>query len=269
MKLVTFLLLALCIFCNRSYAEHHNIIVAAKSYFPPMSYIKNNQLTGISFSLLDQIIANHEIIINYKKSTPLPWLRAINNAKQGKIDIILGLEKGNSYDDFFTYSSMPLFESAYNIFYLKDQFSNATVNHFLALRGGVTRNFSIDRLAEKGLNFTRLEPVRSLEQNIKKLIYGRIQFFIAPALSTADYLSTNFPEAAKKIIFISSPVVVTKHYIATSKVSSIGLSLVKKLDDAIVSMHEKGEIESLIGEQIAQWPGYRWYIERIPTKIKR
>jgi len=258
----------LCTHYNQSYASHHDIVVTAKSYFPPMSYKENGHLEGISFILLDQIITRHKIPLDYQKSIPLPWLRAISHAKKGEIDIILGLEKSNDYDDFFTYSSLPLFESAYNVFYLKTRYPKASINRFMNLRGGITRNFSVDRLASKGLKFTKLELVDTLEQNIKKLIHNRIHFFIAPALSTADYLVKNFPEAAKKIVFISSPVVVTKHYVAISKESSLDASIMKQLDNAIISMHKKGNMELLIGEQIAQWPGLSWYIQRIPNKIK-
>ncbi len=267
MKLVKILLILLCSHYNQSHASHHDIVVTAKSYFPPMSYQKNDNLEGISFTLLDQIISNYKIDINYQKSTPLPWLRAINNAKQGKIDIILGLEKNNNHDDFFTYSSLPLFESAYNIFYLKDQYAHPTVNQFLNLRGGVTRNFSVDSLASKGLKFTRLESVDTLEQNIKKLFHHRIHFFIAPALSTADYLTKNHAKAAEEVMFISSPIVITKHYIAVSKASKLDISIVNQLDNTIVLMHKNGEIESLIGKQIAQWQGFHWYVKRITSKI--
>ena len=93
------------------------IVVMGKSAYPPISFIKENRLIGLGYSVINQIANSQGLEV--KVSTPAPWKRVVHQGRLGEVDIIIGLRATNLSKDYFVFLPTAIIESAQNIIFLK------------------------------------------------------------------------------------------------------------------------------------------------------
>lgn len=254
-KLSSAAVLVFCsLFVGNSFAQE--VLVSARYENEPLSYEKDNQLHGLVFEIFQEIASELDIPYAVKTVGPLPWKRSLLYLKNSKIDALLGVERKTGVE--FEYSNEPIYQTSYTIFYRSE--NPIEYREIEGYRGAVSVDVSIDLLKSQNESFSKLETSFTRQQNILKLLNGRIDYFIAPLLPTLNFISENHLDKRKKISFRAKPVALSSHYLAYSKEGKL-LPFKNAIDKKLKEYTDKGMIGARVGEVVATWDAFDWYLE--------
>ena len=254
------LAIALLALPTPSWGACDRLVVSANANNAPISYEKDGKLTGIGFELFNRLLSSFKIPI--EKTQPYPWRRTLNHSKNGDIDIIIGIRKTIERMLYLDFIEPAFTSTAHTIFFRKDKKANIKSKADLTLLyGGVTLGMALDdNFSLFMTEHLQVDQVATVEQNFLKLITGRIDYFIAPLLSTINTVQIHYPEQLEELAFLSDPISVTDEYIAISKLShcnAIKTSLSKLLQD----VKTNGTFDYWLGDSMANWKALDWYIQ--------
>ena len=231
------------------------IIISGKPEYPPVSWIKGNDLTGLGYQAMKQIIKqlNQKENLNLKLeiTDPLPWKRAIHMANLGEIDILVGVRQSTERSKHLTFIPTRLIESAQNIFSLIG--TDISTNSDLKGKTGGVRagiNFSADFTTFAKRQQLVFEEVQKLEQNIQKLKLKRLDYFIAPLLPTIHHIRKK--QIDIDIQFTTHPLFTSKEKIAISKKSSC-LKYIDQINTQLETLHNNGFINQQFDSLTQDW----------------
>ncbi len=231
------------------------IIMSGKPEYPPVSWSKDKQLLGLGFLTMKQITQqlnqNENLNLKLETTPPLPWKRAIQMTKLGKIDILVGIRESTERSEFLTFIPTPLIESAQNIFSLKGT-QISTRNDLIAKTGGIIAgiNFSSDFKLFAAQQKLALEEVQTLDQNIQKLELKRLDYFIAPLLPTIHHIKNSKIDI--DIQFTVLPIFTSEEKIAISNKSSC-LKYINHFNALLESLHHNGFIDHQFETLTQDW----------------
>ncbi len=224
------------------YANDFLLTLAA----PESSIYSNEDL--LNGGLFPEIVRNslgmmgYDIEIEY-----LPWKRALTMTKNSHFDGLLVVSFTEERDDFFHYSDIVLFEEGvflclkgkYQSYSKLEDLKNNSIG---SIRGSLISSL----LKVEGL---AVKDVASHDQNIRKLLAGRIDFIAANKYTIQRLLERDYPEQSDYIA-ISGPVfykgslhfVVPENHPDSEKIISDfnrGLKLIKEngVYDGILARH--------------------------------
>lgn len=144
-------------------------------YWFPMNGNPADPSPGYMIELVTDIMKQHNVTVDYQT---MPWERALQMTREGKIDCVVGAYKGDAPDLLFP-------EEAWGIdtdtFYVRND-SNWTYNGLESLVGqkvGLISGYSYGDESDAFIKahkeiFQPLGGDTALEQNIKKLMSGRV-----------------------------------------------------------------------------------------------
>ncbi|SOB58904.1 Amino acid ABC transporter substrate-binding protein, PAAT family [Pseudodesulfovibrio profundus] len=142
----------------------------------PFVYVEDGQPTGVDFEVVRSVFEQMGIDIHVEF---LPWKRCLNMIKEGEADALLDVSITTDRLAYILFPEEPLSNSNSNIFYLNNK---PLTYHSLADLSGMTIGtqfgYSYSADFDKADNFTK-EPVSDIAFNIRKLMAGRIDAFIA------------------------------------------------------------------------------------------
>lgn len=190
------------------------VVVSGKTGYPPISWRTSQGLDGLGYSVIEKILPNQSI----GRSSALPWRRVLKMAEKGKIDIIVGIRETEERSKFLTFLPTPLMDVSQNIFYMRGSGIQSREDLKGKVGGyisGTVFDPNFEEYAKRNLN---LRGVASLDQNLKKLSSGRIQYLLSPLLPTIHYIKENNFDI--DIAFIAAPIFTTNERIAISKKSA-------------------------------------------------
>lgn len=152
--------------------------------------------------------------------TAIPFARRIKEVELGRLDIIVGLQKTESRQDAFIYIH-PSYESlSYRFFSLSE--NSHEFKRYEDLKGkliGVNRHSKYFKPFDHDKHVRKFET-KNLEQNIKLILYGRIDLFIHYKESTLPKLKElGVTEQINEIPY--QPESINEYYIAISKYSAL------------------------------------------------
>jgi len=243
-----------------SWGACEKLIVSANANNAPISYEKDGKLTGIGFELFNRLLSNFKTPI--KRTQPYPWRRTLNHAKNGDIDIIIGVRKTVERMLYLDFIEPAFTSTAHTIFFKKDKKKHIKSKYDLIhFDGGATLGMKLDDnfslfMAER----LQIDKVATVEQNFLKLITGRIDYFIAPLLSTINTIQTHYPEKLKELAFLSNPISVTDEYIAVSKKSHCNTIKIP-LSRLLQNVKDNGTFDHWLGDSMENWKALDWYIK--------
>ncbi len=215
--------------------DEGTVIASGKTGYPPISWRTPKGLGGLGYSVIEKILPNQSV----ERSTPLPWRRVLKMAEQGDIDIIVGIRETEERRKYLTFLPTPLMDVSQNIFYLRGSGIRSR-NDLKGKAGGYISGTVFDPYFEEfAKNNLRLEGVSSLEQNLKKLARGRIQYLLSPLLPTIHYIKENNFDI--DIAFIATPIYTTSERIAISK-NSACLSQLEMMDSKLQALKNQDYI---------------------------
>jgi len=205
---------------------------------PNLNYIDNGELVGYSVDVVKEIQrrtgSSDEIRV-------LPWARAYNMAVKDKNTVLFSVTLTDERKDLFKWIC-PLITKRDILIALKD--SDLSITNIddakKVNRIGTIRGDSKERLL-LGLGFKNLEPVSSEQQNLNKLILGRIDLWVnkQPGLkATCEQAGIDY-RLIKEVLHLRE----RKLCIAFSKATPD--SVVVKWQTAFDIMNKDGTIEDM------------------------
>ena len=189
------------------YGGNKQITSAANSWPPFVDPDKSGQ--GLSIEIIRAAFAAEGYTCKHKF---LPWARAEQDVKNGKIDILP--------DTWYTdqRSSYLVFSKAYasnKIKFIKkkgDPFEYRNIESLVGKKVGVINGYGYGNDFMNAKTFTR-EGVTDLINNIKKLVRDRIDLTLEDEIVVKTTLQ-KFPELLEQIEFVKNPLSVNDLYIA-------------------------------------------------------
>lgn len=240
------------------YAKSETVFVAAKYDNEPLSYQVGSEMKGIAYDVFLDICKELELPFTVAKVGPLPWKRVLLYLKNNKIDVLLGGEKLGHIDKSFIFSKYPLYQTSYSVFYRKED--RISMGQLPSLVGAVLNDVDRSILTnEIGASLTLSESY-SRDQNILKLRNRRVNYFLAPLLPTLNFISEKKQKAREKIAFLKDPVALSSNYLVFAPKSKL-LPFKDKIDQKLKALQQSKVVEAKIGETIATWNAFDWYLE--------
>ena len=223
-----------------------NIIVSGKSENPPISWNTNQGLDGLGYTIIEKIFKNKSIV----RTRPLPWRRILNMAKNGEIDVVIGVRETKERSEYMTFVTSPIIDVSYNIFYMRNKMINSKEDLKGKLGGyisGTVFDLDFNEYAKKNLT---LEGVSSLNQNLKKLKAGRIQYLLSPLLPTIHYIKENKIDI--DIAFVINPIVTTHEKFAISNKSDC-VDKISTINESLLSLKNNGYVFNQFDRLTKDW----------------
>lgn len=169
-----------------------------------------------------------------------PWARAINLAKQGKIDAVFpayyskARSRKFAFPPPYSWGAIGLFQhSSSKLRYSADprRFPHSAVKKMSKLRLGLVRGYVNPQVIEEG-RWLKKEYVTSIHQNILKLAHRRLDLIVADRYVVRWLLQRNYPHLSDQLAFIEPPLAYFKHHLAVLKSSPNR--------DRIITAYQKG-----------------------------
>ena len=231
------------------------VVISGKPEYSPISWNAENQLTGLAYPTMKEIIKQinqqKNLNLTLEITPPLPWKRAVIMAEQGHIDMLVGIRKTPNRAKHLTFISPPLIESAQNIFTLKDSHilsREDLVGKTGGIRAGIDLPPVLAMFAKKqNLVF---EKVQSTNQNLQKLKLKRLDYVIAPMLPTIHYMREK--EIDINLEITPQPLFISKERIAISKKSNC-LKYIDQISTQLKALHRNGFIDDEFDKLTQDW----------------
>ena len=223
-------------------AETPTIILATSDWEP---YYAEKLASG---GVVTEIVRTAFQRMGYKLEVKwLPWARAINTAKAGYYDGVLGAWYTEDREQFFNYSK-PFLKNDIVFFKLKGEpITYTSLLDLKSYRVGVTRNSGPHELLKSELNES-LDIVVIADLNIKKLMAKRIDLFVDERLGVQYIINTQFPEWRGSIEALEPPLQVNDLHIMISKRVNNNQKIINDFNEGLQLILHDGTLENLLKE---------------------
>ncbi|CBL43670.1 predicted extracellular solute-binding protein [gamma proteobacterium HdN1] len=193
------------------------VVISGGDTYPPLSWRRGDHLVGASVDMVTEILAGFGI--HAKADEGGPWKRVLLRARDGEVDILLGVRKAREYEHFLVYLEPPITPSVQGVFMLKGhEFSYKDWSDLEGKSGSITLGTTFDKKFDAfAKSHLELQPVRRIEQNFFKLEKRRVDYMLAPSQPTQLYLKRFGYQ--DKIVAAQEPLMILEEYIAISKKS--------------------------------------------------
>lgn len=166
--------------------------------------------------------------------------------KTGKADGIIGVSYTKERTKFLKYPEVLWIN---NVFLFSNK-KNANKIKFTSLKsiapasiGILNGSFLQNILVEDGI---KLEMVNDVETNIKKLVYGRIDYFAEAEVAVNYVLNNELKDYKDLIAAVDPPIVVDKVYVAFSLKSNKSMLAFDSFNKSLLQMKNSGEYARII-----------------------
>ena len=158
--------------------------------FPPFNYTEGNELKGISVELLWCVWDN--LGIQKKTIDVLPWARAYYNLQNLENQVLFTTSRTEERENQFKWVGSIYTAKLVLISLSKSPISLNSLDEAKVYEIGTVRDDASEQLLiSNGFSSLDLQRVNTLDQNIKKLQLGRIDFLSYAEESFVEYLNKN------------------------------------------------------------------------------
>lgn len=232
-KIILFLLITINIFTQ-------DIFTVAINHAPPYRIIKGKNYSGIYIDIINEVAKEAGIQIRFVE---LPFKRALEEMKIGKVDIMLGPNKNKERESYMYYLEKYPFPKEAKVFYYLNK--SITIDDYDDLYGKKIEVLRGAKYFDKFDNDTKLikNPVSNYVQALNKVRTGRSDLVIIPELQ-GDYLlkENRFQYFNKSKLRIEGNL----SFITISKKSKKLNFLVEKLNLGLEKVHQKSYYKKVI-----------------------
>jgi len=198
------------------YAEQQEIAIATLEY-PPFIYSENNQVKG---PIVDKIRAVFDQlgIKTTIKIYPIP--RGLLMVKNGEVDAYFSLKKTPEREEELLFTNEPLIQQPF-VFFTRNDSKIIWHGNFEEIKNhriGIVSKTSYGIVFDEYLKnkfFINIDEAQSFEQNIKKLIAGRVDLIINSCDVGQNIIYKL--NASNTITALSPPIEVVNSYLAFTK----------------------------------------------------
>ncbi len=256
MKFYNFLVVGVLLFCFSNIVQAESLTMLTL-HNPPLEYKENESARGIAVDLVNEAVkrTGKDVIIKFS-----PWKRAQAEVEHGKADACFNTGNTEWRRKWAYFNDEVLINETYVLFISKKanfRVSEINDHNVRNIKVGVQRGYAYGGSFQKALDhkwFKRIDVAESIEQNIQKLIHGRLDIFVGDLLPSKYYLKQagilDKVEIVKKKDsdekFIAS---VWPTYVAFSK-KRINKKYVEEFNKALVTMKKDGTYQKLIDKYL-------------------
>lgn len=237
----------LCLFLScLSVSVHSQTIRIATGEFPPTisSAAKHN---GFVSHVITEVFSRkgYEVEFDF-----LPWKRAYKQAARGDYDAASWFIYNDERAQKFIYSD-EVFSSGVHFFYEKSRnydFDWKQLSDLDKYRIGVSRSYhySDEFQAYRESNADRFEVMNTDEQNLKRLLRGRIDLFPVDLLSGLEVLRTKFgPNVIHQLAFHPKPLKYRPGFILFPKSRPDSEELNRIFNEGLQALKEDGTYDNM------------------------
>lgn len=194
------------------------VVVTADPEYPPYAWYDGLTLRGASVDVVLAVL--QAMKLPYELRYVGPFVRVLQNARLGDVDIITELKRNAEREDYLAFADTPIFTNPSSVFIRADQNLKFTKREDLrGLRGGVTHGTrfgdGLDEYVEANLT---VEVGPGIKENFLKLDAGRIDYFISPHYPALSHLISSGSEARFKAL--KPPIAEALNYVGWSRRSA-------------------------------------------------
>lgn len=199
---------------------------------------------GFASHVVTEAFSNAGIDVEYKWYG-LSWKRALKDAQRNIIDGTLVWSHKDEREVYMFYSQEPvLYGKTDLIYHLKtkeikwENISDLSKYTFGGVLG-YTYGKEIDATIDAGV--IKIQRVKTDEQNFRKLLFGRIDCFIAGKKVGEEILRSKFsPYDQDRIISNKKPTRVVTYHLLLNRMNPKNESIMKRFDKSLAEMKKEG-----------------------------
>lgn len=176
------------------------VVVTADPEYPPYAWYDGQALRGASVDVVLAVL--QAIRLPYELRYVGPFVRVLQNARAGEVDIVTELKRNAEREEYLAYADTPIFTNPTSVFVRAGQNLKFTRREDLrGLHGGVTHGTrfgdGLDDYIEANLS---VEVGPGIKENFLKLDVGRIDYFVSPHYPALAYLISSGTEGRYKVL---------------------------------------------------------------------
>jgi len=225
------------------------MIVSGHPAYPPIMWQKKNSIKGVGANIVATFCK--ELNIPYKIKYVGPWERVQQDAKSGKIDLILGIYKNPQREKYLSYT-IPYITDPTSIATLKNKLFKYNKKEDLIAQKGITMHGDsfgeeLDNFIKEKLNIKRAYTSKAIFKNLEN---GRVDYIIwgyYPILTNANKLNYH-----NKIKIFPTPIITENMYMAFAKNSPFR-HYKKQINTIIARLKKNGKIKQWANESLSEY----------------
>lgn len=225
----------------------------ATLYAPPIGYIENGKTTGYGVDLVKEALkrAGHKATVAI-----VPWKRGLMMTRTGEIDGLFYTVRNDEREKWFHFPDEYLIMETTVMVKRIDDNIDISPDHFnySGLSLGIGRGYYYGPKLKAFLEqarFLKIEEANTIDLNLKKLLEGRIDMFLADAVSIAHFLKDGSKSDMAEVVADAQgePIVFdsVKSYLAFSRKTTTR-NEVRRFSEALRLMKEDGTYNRIINE---------------------
>ncbi|CAK0754790.1 polar amino acid transport system substrate-binding protein [Azospirillaceae bacterium] len=226
------------------------VILSAHPTYPPFHWRNGETIIGASFDLTRRIL--DDLKIPYESRFVGPWMRVLKMAEQGEIDLVMALKDTPERRAFLEFTHAPTFLNPMAVFVARGGgFPFLRWEDLIGRRGGKSAGDrfgeGFDEFEERNL---KLEIGETIEENFRKTIAGRIDYFVTGLYPGRAWLAA--AGLSDRVEFLPKPVNLGAIHHGFS-LRSPCRALIPQFDRRFHELTADGTAEALIEENVRRW----------------
>ncbi|WP_108648978.1 substrate-binding periplasmic protein [Dongshaea marina] len=175
----------------------------------------------------------------------LPWTRAMESVKQGKMDAISTVWYTDERAKTFIYSDPYLSNRVVFVKKAGNPFEYDGVDSLSGKNVGIIRDYGYGDAFYAASNFKRT-PSNSLESNLKKVAAGRVDLTLDDEIVVKYTISTELPDLKSKLGFTKNSYSEQPLHIVVTKSNPNGQAIIDAFNKGLKMMKEDGSFDAIM-----------------------
>jgi polar amino acid transport system substrate-binding protein len=231
-----------------SVASAGTLVLAAADSRPTAFYV-DDKPTGMLVDLVTEAYRRAGRTVEIKL---MPWARCLGEAKTGEVDGVFSSFKLPEREAFLSFSKEPLTTQVIALFARRDsaQSFDGDLDKLREVKIGIIQGTSygqkFDAAVERG-TLQKVERANSVESNLKKLAFGRVD--LIPSYRNVILDAAKQLDLQAQIKELSPPLDQVPTYLAFTKVRDLSEPS-DGFDAALASMKQDGTYDRIVGQYL-------------------
>ena len=225
------------------------IVISGHPDYPPFMWREGDRIVGVGPDMAGMIL--NRLGKPHDNRFLGPWKRVQENARHGKVDLIVGIYLNIEREAYLDVSE-PFYEDPTSVFAVKGNTFPLAGRQDLVDRRGVTLfgdsfGESMDRFIEKELRMIR---VYSVDMMIDHLLSGKAEYLFFGYYAVR--ITANRLGVGQKLSVVKKDLVVENFYFAFSK-QSPHKGLLPAINRQIRRLRDEGRVDALINDHLNRY----------------
>ncbi len=238
--------------------EPQPFVVGWKDWAPHQFRGIGDDPEGVNIELIKEMARRAGFRLTFKE---VPWNRGLHDMQEGFLDIAMSALKNSEREEFARFSSS-WFKLEYNVMFVRKS-EMEKWSHIRSLKDTIGTQFFFggtrgsifsdehDALAKDPGFMAQIQEVNSVEQNMEKLMRGRINGFIADEIAGAYMLKkTGYDKEVGVLFPLYGPEEAAAYLMFGRK--SVAPEDVEKFDAALDSMKTDGTYDAILQQYLPE-----------------